>query len=315
MPVTGLKAFHFRKISRLAVILSAILYSACAMETPLVNGYALVYGISLYDPTHLENQGYNLTYSDDDAVSVSEMLAGMGYQVVLRTNSDATLENLGTDIADISDSIMPADNFVLYFSGHGGKLPEDEYQQAYREPSGQDADTEWLFLYGSLGFSSITNLDAAVSDNHLKGLLTPISTDRKILLLDACKSGGFIGSGLEVDGVSPDGEDARKSTFFDTVTKYFSNEERIDLSSGDAIVVAAAGEQEDSYEHPLYGHGAFTYHLLNTPSRGDANGDGYVTAGECYAYICGMLETEWPGPVFTPRISGGPVDFVLLLSR
>ena len=107
-----------------------------------------------------------------------------------------------------------------------------------------------------------------------------------------------------------------KNLFLDAVRKYLAGggTESIDVPSSEAIVIAAAGEQEDTYETDTLGHGIFTYYLLNSPREADGNGDGFVTVGECVDYAATMIEAWWDSPSFVPRISGGPVDFVLFES-
>ena len=286
---------------------------SCVLDPSVPNGYALVYGISRYDQGYPEGEGNNLTYADDDADAVAAMFGRMMYQVVSRTDTEATLTNLRADIDQISGVIGPGETFVFYYSGHGTRLRADDSGEN-RELVAQDVDVEWLFLYGSIDVSRITDLTATISDDHIQELLRPIPTNRKIIILDACNSGGFIGSRVEIDGVSQDSDASKSVGIFESVAKYLTvpGEGSVDLRPDEALVIAAAGEQEDSYEASFYGHGVFTYHLLNSPSQGDLNGDGFVTTGECYEYIGSMIDVSWSAPSFTPRISGGPVDFVLL---
>ena len=83
--------------------------------------------------------------------------------------------------------------------------------------------------------------------------------------------------------------------------------------------MAAAGERELSWEAGApYGHGIFTYFLLQAPRRGDRNADGWVTVSEAYGYARDAIESEWNRAlpsgspyIFLPRVSGGPVDYAL----
>jgi hypothetical protein len=75
-----------------------------------------------------------------------------------------------------------------------------------------------------------------------------------------------------------------------------------------------------SLENPDFKHGIFTYYLLHTPQN-DLNGDGVITTGEAYGYIRYALVNWWSDDFsesarrvdlqYYPRISGGPVDYVL----
>ncbi|MBT3275954.1 MAG: hypothetical protein HN368_22590, partial [Spirochaetales bacterium] len=190
----------------------------------------------------------------------------------------------------------------------------------------RDSFDEWIFLYNSIDAAGFTDLSAALSDNDVSALLSNLPTSRKIIILDACNSGGFIGSQLEIDVIpqdtyisaTDDGSLIREG-FFDAISRYVTvpGGTKSDLPSIDALVITAAGEAEESYEASLYGHGVFTYHLLNAQTYGDSNDDGFITVGECFGYTEAMIAGWWDNPIysFTPRISGGPVDFVLFESN
>jgi len=295
-----------------------LFFAACTLDTTPPGGYAIVYGISLYDTEFAEGQPFtlNLTYSNDDAIAVAAMLEEAGYEVILRTDTQATLANLETDIAYVSTRIGDNENFIYYFSGHGARLNTSSDDPDQTEPNGRDSFDEWIFLYGSIDNAVLSDLDAALSDDQILSLLDEVPTARKILILDACNSGGFIGSEVEVDVVPQDSDGDSDEEFFDAVRKYLTTEgaKSVDVPSSEAIVITAAGEQEDTYETDAYGHGVFTYHLLNSRSEADKNEDGFVTIGECVDYAATMIEAWWTSPSFVPRISGGPVDFVLFES-
>ena len=299
----------------LAALLSA---TACTLDTAPPGGYAIVYGISLYDTEFEEGEPFtlNLTYSNDDAIAVANMLGEASYEVILRTDTQATLANLVSDIGYVSSHIGKEENFIYYFSGHGARLNISAGSESGTEPAGRDAYNEWIFLYGSIDDASLSDLDAALSDDQILALIDGVPTERKIIILDACNSGGFIGSEVEVDVTPQDSDGEGGEQFLDAVRKYLavSGSESVDIPSSEALVITAAGEQEDTYETGTYGHGVFTYHLLNSRREADGNDDGFVTVGECVNYAASMIEAWWTAPSFVPRISGGPVDFVLFSS-
>ena len=297
--------------------LSAILLflTACSLDTTPPGGYAIVYGISLYDTEFAEGQPFtlNLTYPNDDAIAVAGMLEEAGYEVILRTDTQATLANLESDITYVSTRVGENENFIYYFSGHGARLNTSSDDSAQTEPDGRDSYEEWIFLYGSIDNAVLSDLDAALSDDQILSLFDGVPTSRKIIILDACNSGGFIGSEVEVDVVPQDSDGEGEEEFLDAVRKYLTagGTGSVDIPSSEALVITAAGEQEDTYETDAYGHGVFTYYLLNARREADDNHDGFVTVGECVEYAASMIEAWWPAPSFVPRISGGPVDFVL----
>ena len=294
------------RFSRLTVFFASLLVAAsCALDNTPPGGYAIVYGISLYDPEFEEGAPFtlNLTYSNDDAVAVAGMLDEAGYEVILRIDTEATLANLQNDIDQVANRVGEEENFIFYFSGHGARL----------NTTGRDAYDEWIFLYGSIDNARLSDLDATLSDDDIVYLIDRVATMRKIIILDACNSGGFIGSGVEVDLTPQDSDGEGEEVFLEAVRKYLSvpGSVSVDIPSSKALVITAAGEQEDTYETAAYGHGVFTYHLLNSRREADSNGDGYVTVGECVDYAASMIDALRITPPFVPRISGGPVDFVL----
>ncbi|HOV63921.1 MAG TPA: hypothetical protein PLG43_08590, partial [Spirochaetia bacterium] len=149
---------------------------------------------------------------------------------------------------------------------------------------------------------------------RLGQLLKASGIRKQIVVVSACYSGGFIGSSGSFDAVSQDvydeyGYDLLQSWYPEkAVALYFSYpSSQADITAGEAFVLSASGEEEESIETDRYGHGVFTYFLLEGAYRGDANNDGYITVLELYNYIFGKLEAF----TFLPHVSGSPLDFVL----
>jgi hypothetical protein len=289
---------------------------ACVLDAPYEK-YAIVYGISFYDTGLPEGSGPNLTFANDDANSVAAMFTGQGYSVRLRTDTAADRTQLLADVADVASSVKDNDLFVFYFSGHGGKGGTGP------ESGGADSQQEWIYLYGSV---APLNPAATFNDDQLLAALGPIPCRRKVILLDSCNSGGFIGEGLEADGTPPSLLEGGQS-LPETLAKAISLYANFDGSSADippweALVISASGERELSYEYDSsFNHGIFTYYLLQSERSGDRNRDGYVTVTEAYDYIHTKINNEWnlkygePTAVFSPHVSGGPVDYVLFTAR
>ena len=302
----------------LLTLLAAVFVSCGQTYLPPPAGYALVYGISNYSILR------DLSYTDDDAGAVAELLQRKGYDVTLR-DADGTKDQLIADIARISQVIGPYDTFIFYYAGHGGRH-YDRYFPVYSDPPGtepayQDSDDEWIFLSGSLTEDSFGAWpETAVSDDELRDILAVLPTLKKLVIMDACNSGGFINNDLIKDGIPQDyGLYRREDRIFaNTVSLFFAppQPEGPDVPAESAIVFAAAGEREYSFENASINHGIFTYFLLQTPSRGDAGGDGYISLMEAYAYVSGRLEEEWNNFVsedlrYYPHVSGIPFDIIL----
>jgi uncharacterized caspase-like protein len=77
------------------------------------------------------------------------------------------------------------------------------------------------------------------------------------------------------------------------------------------VIIAACDQSEQSYEHPPYKHGLFTYAILNALDKdidfrkADANSDGALSPQELYEYVAAkvpelMQRVGKPGETQTP---------------
>lgn len=282
-----MKAMSGKGYIKLSILLLMLLLLAtCNFEIDY-SQYALVYGIADYFP--FGNDGdEDLDWADDDAVDMGALFSSQGYEVTVRTDSAATYNQLLADFNTIKSQAGKDDLFVFYFSGHG----RDPIPAGGDEPPTGDANDERIWL-------NTADDTKDLYDDELGQLIKSIPSRKKIVILDACYSGGFIGNELETDG-----------SFLEAFKLYTNYKDgSYDIDPQDALVISASGEQEFSFESETFSHGVFTYFLLETPDRGDHNGDGYVTALEAYFYAKGQIEGV--SEQFAPDVSGGPVDFVL----
>lgn len=320
------------------VVLTALLAVGCVPPgsyTP--KGVAIVYGIAWYDDSVPQTYQPNLAVTDDDAAAMATLLEDQGYEVVFRLDETATKAQLEEDFATAAESLRRnGGNLVFYFSGHGGQGDDYRYPSSGSEPTGGDGQDEVLVLHGAAtrdGLWHPVNLhpEHMLSDDELSELLGAVPADHRIVVLDACRSGGFIGEGTATDALPP--ELAPSSSYWgygETATTgggilqrayelYLNGSDgAADIGSDRALVIAASGEQEDAYEDSrVLDHGIFTYFLLESARAGDANGDGYVTVLEAYRYA-GTRTTEystnvpgfWP---YAPHVSASAVDPVLFV--
>ncbi len=279
------------------LILAALFFGGCSFDLNY-DRYAIVYGIADY------TGGGDLNYTDDDAIDMAALLSNQGYSVTLRTS--ATLTDLQNDFNTARAQAGKDDLFLFFFSGHGGQDPQGQFSEP---PPGDDADEYIVLSDGDAGDNYY------IYDNELGDLIASIPALKKIVIIDACNSGGFIGNKLEVDATPPDYTGTVESSLGQAISLWanFSGE-AYDIDPSDALVISASGEKEFSYEADApFEHGIFTYFLLETPQYGDNNGDGYVTVTEAYYYTRSNLILLFSDPslLYAPHVSGGPVDFVL----
>jgi hypothetical protein len=305
-----------------------LLAAGCSFEIDY-DRYAVVYGVGEYDPLHTLN---NLPYSAGDALAMDGLLGDQGYTVTVRTDSAATKANLLSDLAAAAAAVTEDDLFLFYYAGHGGQIP---FLQG-TENEGSGSLDEWIYLHGSIVYVSgpdddplsyAVDPDQTFNDDQLASALRSIPCLKKVVILDACNSGGFIGDSPEADGIPPaygGDDDGWLASLGEAISVYANFDGGgFDIPPELALVIAAAGEQEVAWTGGLGPHHVLTYFLLDTPVEGDRNRDGYVTVSEAYAYIREGIEAYWnpywnPAAtdyesewIFSPHVSGGPLDYLL----
>ncbi|MEW5813942.1 MAG: caspase family protein [Spirochaetota bacterium] len=283
-------------------------------------GYALIYGVSIYGETPAYT--FNLQYSDDDAISMDQLLTAKGYSVTTRINAEATKAQLLADLETLKTTVKTDDTVILYYSGHGGQYHDSV--TGIKQVS-DNAYSEWLLLRDSVDADKTILFEKAVYNDELAALLRDIPSFKKIVIIDACNSGGFIGLSPEIDSIPPDYNTTTSTELkkiFQKSLSLYTNYPPVSgsgIPATEAIVFSASGRDEESIETGLIGHGLFTYHFLETPSKADKNHDGYITLLESFNYITGQMRKTWNTRLiidnqYLPHISGGPIDFVLFKS-
>ena len=233
---------------------------------PTRNRWAVVVGVGHYESPEIPR----LRYTVPDAEAIYQVLVGpAGFEkehvflLTDKTERKPTLKNikwaLGTFLAR---SAQKDDTVVIFFAGHGA--PEVDQQGVERDglakyliPSDADPDD----LYSS-----------ALPMDELQTIFGRIEADRVIVFLDACYSGAAGGRTF-----------ASKSVRALNVDDLFL--ERLTRSKGRAIITASR-PAEVSLEMAEFGHGLFTYYLLQgLNGAADLNRDGIVSLQELYEYV------------------------------
>ena len=330
--ITLPKTVMLRHLLYFALLLGAILLSlattACKLNPTPPNRYALVYGVGKYDNVGFSNLGSTV----DDAESVAQVLENKGYTVHLRldegtdsNNKAATIAQFKDDIQNIASGLGKNDLLIIYFSGHGGQgiyLPSSGDEDHFSEPN-----DEFIVFYPKSGEAYS---DYIFSDTDFYSEIKQVPAKKKVVLLDSCNSGGFIGQEYSFDALSPEyvtTDEYRDNIFGSTLNSFF-NPKTGDIPPTDAIVITAAGETEVSWE--AGGHGFLTHGFLHAVKYGDYDNNNYIDTGELYRYTRHFIESYWNqqwenieyeninGEIyyrsdlqFMPHISGGPVDYIL----
>jgi len=244
----------------------------------------------------------SLSWCVTDAQSIAGSLGiGSGEIVqILATRSPAVTKSR----RDVLDSLEAArveapngawDLFLFYYSGHGIDLTGD-------------------LVFSNYG-DGITN--DIIQPEDLLEAIAVIPARVRLVILDSCFSGNFL---EESPTVSPYPADYSKgSELFSFPFSFkllsYAASTYAKGSSGDIVVMSAAGSDELSWEDSVLKHGIFTAALLESGKKGDINKDGLVSLTEAYAYARDYIAEEWnqqyEADAYMPRISGSPLDVTL----
>ncbi|MCX5734369.1 MAG: caspase family protein [candidate division NC10 bacterium] len=233
---------------------------------PTQNRWAVVVGVGRYESPDIPR----LRYTVPDAEAIYQVLTGpAGFKpehVILmtdKTERKPTLRNLKWTLGTfLARSAQKDDTVLIFFAGHGA--PETDPRGIERDglakyliPS--DADPDDLY-------------STALPMDELQTIFGRMEAERVVVFLDACYSGAAGGRTF-----------AAKKTRAVNVDDLFL--ERLTRSKGRAIITASR-PAEVSIELPEFGHGLFTYYLLQgLQGAADLNRDGIVSLQELYEYV------------------------------
>lgn len=218
--------------------------------------HAVIIGIDQY-----QNPDLKLNYATKDASAIYDVLnkqVGSIYDKgsisLLNTASTTSKDNITSEINQIKQTAKMNDVFVFYVAAHGYNYPDTGYH---------------LFTSDVGATSSRQVKTTGINANDLQGMLAQVNTNKKLILLDTCDSGGSIDAGqlLISRGLDDQG-------VIDTMQR----------KSGATVIMASTDKQKalEGYQ----GHGVFTYGLLQAfNGAGDMNKDGYMKTGELSNYI------------------------------
>ncbi|MFZ2349580.1 MAG: PKD domain-containing protein [Candidatus Bipolaricaulis anaerobius] len=254
--------------------------------------WAVVVGISEHREPSL-----NLRYARRDAEAFYRWLTETARlpedQVQLLLDSKAILTEVRASLDWLRRRADPDDLVIFYFAGHG-------YQGTDLDPvDEEDKVDEYFVLYD-------TKRDAieatALRDDEFGQFLDRLLSQHVLVVFDSCHAGG----GERGDRGLPRGARPVGETL--DIWGDFNLEGK--------LVLAAAKEDQLSYENAELGQGVFTHFLLQgLEGQADENSDGKVTVQELYGYVATEVPRyvrEKVGEVQEPQLTGRGTPQVVL---
>jgi WD40 repeat protein len=180
-----------------------------------------------------------------------------GTDLFLRLDDQASRKEILAALDDLAKRTGPDDRLVLFLAGHG----------AFLTGKAAGAESPWsTFVFCCPRYDPTKPEATGVSSRVLYEKLAAIPC-RKLVLLDACHSGEAVAN--PVRSLTPGGQGP--------------------------IILAACDRNQLSYENKAFGHGLFTFAILEALgerfAQADRNGDGKLDATELYAYVRGRMPT------------------------
>jgi len=237
--------------------------------------YGLIIGINDYTYLDPFPEG-DLLYCEDDASSIYYSLIENGWkteELTLLLGSNATKTNINNTLIDCINQANENDFIFVFFSGHGRRISDADGD----ETDGLDEALVPVDYQPA-------NSSPLITDDELSFIFSACGTEKGIFIIDACHSGGVINKSLagtnirvkSIDSITPKGSGGSG-----------------DLTITNFPVMTACSQNEYSYETGAFGHGVFSYFLLEgfQNLKADRNKDNYITIRELFNYAENHTET------------------------
>ncbi len=194
--------------------------------------HALVIGINKYAADNIPT----LSYAEDDAREMAAVLKDLyGFDDIrVLLGAEATQSGINAALAEMFDPkrIGKDDAVLIYFSGHGQTVRQGDQESGYLIP--QDAP---------IVLSDVNNPAVyrryAIRMDDLRTDADGIPAKHVLFLIDACYSGYLASRAVD------------SSPAIESALKYPARQ-----------VITAGTKGEQAVEHNAWGHGAFTYKML-----------------------------------------------------
>ena len=145
---------------------------------------------------------------------------------LLLNDKEATRQAVLDALDDLAKKANPDDLCILFLSGHGD----------YREEKHANGPPKSVFVFCPPDYDPTKPYDTGITNEVLFEKMAAIPC-QKLLILDACHSGGAVAGDSPAHGFAPDGQGP--------------------------IIMAGCDVDQSSLEHPLFGHGLFTKAILD----------------------------------------------------
>jgi len=246
-----------------------------AAQTPAIDRpilWLLAIGVSHY------KSGPGLRFADADAQAIAQTFEHQkgsplyrNIKTRLLVNENASRESIFSEIEHFLFQASLNDVAIIFMAGHGVRELAD--------------DGGYYFLPYDASAENLHAAGIAWSDFNREIKQLRQRVDRVVIMLDTCHAGalGFSRAGTSADEIA----------------------HLITVSKG-TYLLAASAASEESIEKPEWGHGAFTYELLQALGGGAARpGSDIVSLADVYSFLSREVPQRTGGKQrFTADISG-----------
>ncbi|MDR3171140.1 MAG: caspase family protein, partial [Treponema sp.] len=244
----------------------------------LPNLWILAIGVNKYDDSAIRN----LDYSVSDARGIIDAFKAQEGKLYRKVNSlliadgssvTPTAENIKDNLSYLSQAGQ-RDVVLLFIAGHGVN----------------DANGNFLFLPSDASFDASGNIRPSRTVSHREIYSVLDVPGQKLVFIDSCHSEGVSG---------------KKTRAVDNNTLVR------ELMDSNAVIFTSSRGSELSQESPAYGHGVFTYTIIQgMQGAADLVKDGVVSMKELDTYVSAEVPRLTRGAQHpTTNTPDGYVDF------
>lgn len=226
--------------------------------------YALLVGISDYSSRRQSATRWHDLHGAEDVQAMAKALTDKGYALDILTDGQATRRKFLSALEKLAATVSPGARVVIYFSGHGGRIADDNGD----EPDGKD---EALILAAESEQSKDEanlirddELGRSIEQIRMQLMRTGKVDGEVVALIDSCYS-GTVTRGL--DGIISRGRPPLASRIkgaASSAIKIAKPESALDWGTlrEDGVIVMTAGQSDEPvFEFLTPPAGIFSYYL------------------------------------------------------